>query len=147
MIQEGRTWVLAADGRRAQLYIETRRGVALKADWSMEISAEDRVEPQDRPPRSFDRVGAGRHSMEGNFDPHEEEERRFLRRVAARISEGAKAKAFDYLALAAPPRALGVLREALPAAVLAMVSVETAKDILDEDAQQVRERLLEMRRI
>jgi protein required for attachment to host cells len=146
MIQEGRTWVLAADGRRARVFSEPRRGVALNAEWSMEIGPEDLFELQDRPPRSFDRVGPGRHSMEGNFDPHEEEERRFLRRVANRVAEAAKAKAFDYLALIAAPRALGVLRETLPPAVLAMVTTEAAKDILDEDAQRVRERLMEMRR-
>jgi protein required for attachment to host cells len=146
MIQEGRTWVLAADGRRARLYVEPRRGAALTPDWSMEIGPEDRFELQDRPPRSFDRMGAGRHSMEGKFEPHEEEERRFLRRVAARVAEAAQAKAFDYLALAAPPRALGRLREALPPPVLAMVTAETAKDVLGEGAERMRERLAELRR-
>jgi protein required for attachment to host cells len=146
MIQEGRTWVLAADGRRARLYAEPRRGAPLTVEWSMEIGAEDLYELQDRPPRSHDRLGSGRHSMEGNFDPHEEEERRFLKRVAGRIAEAAKTKSFDYLALAAPPRALGILREALPANVLALVTAEAAKDVLDEDAERLRERLFEMRR-
>jgi protein required for attachment to host cells len=146
MIQEGRTWLVVADGRRARLYLEPRRGAALTADWAMEMGPEDRFELQDRPPRSFDRVGAGRHSMEGKFDPHEEEERRFLKRVADRVGEGMKTKAFDYLALAAPPRALGVLREALPPAALALISAETAKDVLDEGPERLRERLKELRR-
>lgn len=148
MIQDGRTWFLVADGRRARLFVEERRGADLaeRSDWALEISEEETYDPQDRPPRSFDRVGAGRHAMDKGRSLHEQEELNFLRRVADRLTQAGKQKQFDHLVLAAPPRALGTLREALPEAVSARIKAETPKDLLDEDARHLRTRLTELLR-
>lgn len=147
MLQNGSAWFLLADGRRARVLIEHRRGAALKApeDWNLEISEEDTYDPQDRPPRSFDRVGAGRHGMERR-DLHEAEEENFLKRVARRIDEAEKKRLFDHLVIAAPPRALGALRGMLPQAVQSRIRAETPKDLLDEAAPKLRERLTELLR-
>ncbi|MBI1188196.1 MAG: host attachment protein [Alphaproteobacteria bacterium] len=141
------TLVLLADGRRARGLLEARRGAALAeaAAWAMEISDAERITPRDRPPRSFDRVGQGRHAMEAGADPHEDEERRFLLRVAQKLTAAAQAKAFDHLVIAAAPRALGILRAALPDKTRAMVQFEIAKDIVDEDAAAVAKRLADLR--
>lgn len=143
MLETGPTWLLVADGRRARVLIEPRRGAQLQAEWSMEIGADDLYDPQDRPPRSFDRVGAGRHGMEQR-DLHEAEEENFLKRVAERLGEAAKHDAFAHLAIAAPPRALGLLRSLLPASAAQRVRAETPKDILNEDDEALRARLKEM---
>lgn len=147
MIQDGRTLVLLADGRRARGYVEPRRGAKLAeaAEWALQISEEELIAPQDRAPRSFDRVGAGRHAMDGGAVPHEEEERRFLARVAQRLAAATQAKTFDHLVIAAPPRALGILREALPDKTRALIRFEIAKDIVDEDAGAVAKRLADLR--
>ena len=84
---------------------------------------------------------AHRHAMDGNFDPHEEEERRFLVRIAARVSE----TEFDGLVLMAAPRALGVLREALAPGVRAKATQEVAKDVASETAEALRQRLRDLR--
>lgn len=146
MIKDGRTFILLADGRRARALVEERRGAQLNApaDWELEISEDDLYEPQDRPPRSFDRNGAGRHAME-RVDLHEAEEKKFLTRVAARVAQAAARKEFDHLVIAAPPRALGLLRDALPERVRALVALEAPKDLLAEDAARVRERLKDLR--
>ena len=94
-----------------------------------------------RPPRGFDRVGSGRHAMDKGRNLHEAEEEKFLKRVADRVGEGEKRKAFDHLVIAAPPRALGLLRSLLPPAAQQRIRAETAKDLLDEDAPKLRERL------
>jgi protein required for attachment to host cells len=107
MLQNGPAWFLVADGRRARLLTEARRGAALEEAWSIEIGPDDLYDPQDRPPRSFDRVGAGRHAMDKGRDLHEAEEEKFLKRVADRVGEGERKKQFDHLVIAAPPRALG----------------------------------------
>ncbi|UPT63684.1 MAG: host attachment protein [Hyphomonadaceae bacterium JAD_PAG50586_4] len=104
MLQNGTAWMLVADGRRARVLVEQRRGATLEENWSMEIGEEDLYDPQDRPPRSFDSVGPGRHGMERR-DLHEAEEENFLKRVADRIGEAEKQKAFDHLVIAAPARA------------------------------------------
>ncbi|MGE3928856.1 MAG: host attachment protein [Hyphomonadaceae bacterium] len=148
MLVDGETWFLLADGRRARLYVQPRRGATLQApdDWKLEISDEETYDIQDRPPRSFDRVGAGRHAMDGGRNLHEQEEVKFLKRVADRIVEAEKQKAFRHLVVAAPPRALGILRESLPASVQAYVRAEAPKDLIDESAEQLRTRLEELLR-
>ena len=146
MIENGSAWFLVADGRRARLLVEERRGAALVEAWKIEIGPDELYEAQDRPPRSFDRVGAGRHAMDGGRNLHELEEGKFLKRVADRISEGEKHKAFDHLIIAAPPRALGLLRGALPVGAQSRIRAEAAKDLVDEDAAQLRDRLTELLR-
>lgn len=146
MLEDGPTWFLVADGRRARVLIEPRRGATLHEpdDWAMEIGPDELYEAQDRPPRSFDRVGAGRHAMDSGRNLHEAEEEKFLKRVAGRIADAHKRKQFSHLAIAAPPRALGLLRNYLAHGV--EVRAETAKDLLNEDARTLRGRLQEMLR-
>ena len=141
MLQNGPAWFLVADGRRARLLTEARRGAALEEAWSIEISPDELYDPQDRPPRGFDRVGSGRHAMDKGRNLHEAEEEKFLKRVADRVGEGEKRKAFAHLVIAAPPRALGLLRSLLPSAAQSRIRAETPKDLLDEDAPKLRERL------
>jgi protein required for attachment to host cells len=148
MLQNGSAWFLLADGRRARVLIEPRRGATLQEpeDWDMEIGPDDLYDPQDRPPRSFDRVGAGRHAMDKGRSLHEQEEHNFLKRVADRIGEAERHHEFDHLVVAAPPRALGILRELLPASTRARIRAEAPKDLLDEDAPRLRERLQDLLR-
>ena len=112
----------------------------------MEIGPDELYDPQDRPPRSYDRVGSGRHAMDKGRSLHEQEEQNFLKRVAERVGEAEKRKQFDHLVIAAPPRALGALREMLPAPVRSRIRAETPKDLLDEAAPKLRERLTELLR-
>jgi protein required for attachment to host cells len=142
MLTNGSTWFLLADGRRARVLIEERRGATLEApaDLAMEISEAELYDVQDRPPRSFDRVGAGRHAMDKGRSLHEQEEAKFLNRVAGTIIDADKQNRFDHLVIAAPPRALGILREKL-AGVQSRIRAETPKDLLDESEPKLRERL------
>ncbi|MGE0532219.1 MAG: host attachment protein [Hyphomonadaceae bacterium] len=148
MLQDGTAWMLVADGRRARVLVEQRRGATLEepAEWVMEISQEDLYDPQDRPPRSFDRVGQGRHAMDGGRSLHEAEEEKFLKRVADRLGEAEKHRAFDHLVIAAPPRALGLLRNLLPPGAKARIRADLSKDLVDEPATKLRERLTELLR-
>jgi protein required for attachment to host cells len=148
MLSNGTVWLLLADGRRARVLVEERRGAALSEPtaWVMQISEEDLYDPQDRPPRSFESVGAARHGMDGGRNLHEKEEENFLKRVAARVTEAEKQGGFAHLVVAAPPRALGLLRAQFPPAVKARVRNELDKDLLDEDTPRLRERLRELLR-
>jgi protein required for attachment to host cells len=140
MLQNGPAWFLLADGRRARVLTEERRGAALQNEWDMEIGDEDLYDPQDRQPRSFSSVGNGRSAMEKGRSLHEQEETNFLKRLASRIDEAGKRQQFAHLVIAAPPRALGTLRDLLPASVHSRIRAETPKDLLDEPALKLRER-------
>ena len=148
MLQDGSTWFLLADGRRARVLVEPRRGARLEArdDLAMAIGPDELYDAQDRPPRSFDRIGAGRHAMDKGRSLHEQEEFNFLRRVAERISQAEKHQLFDHIVIAAPPRALGILRNLLPFGVRSRIRAEAAKDLLDEGAPKLGERLRELLR-
>jgi protein required for attachment to host cells len=128
--------------------VEARRGAHLAepGDWNMSIGADERYDIQDRPPRAHDRFGPGRHAMDQGQSLHEQEEERFLKRVAQRLEEAEARKEFDHLVIAAPPRALGILRAALAAPVKARIRAEADKDIVDEDAATLRARLTELLR-
>jgi protein required for attachment to host cells len=146
MLESGKTWFLLADGRKARVLAEQRRGATLEQEWEMEIGEDDLYDPQDRPPRSFDRVGAGRHAMDKGRSLHEQEEENFLKRLADRVSEAGVQGQFDHLVVAAPPRALGALREKLSAAAQSRIRAETPKDLLSETAPQLRARLQDLLR-
>lgn len=148
MLRSGCTWFLLADGRRARMLVEPRRGAHLEEpdEWSLQISDDEMYDPQDRPPRSFDRAGAGRHAMDGGRNLHEAEEDKFLARVASRLVTAERAHSFDHLVIAAPPRALGALREKLPASVQSRIVADTPKDLLDEPAPRLQARLRELLR-
>jgi protein required for attachment to host cells len=148
MLENGTAWMLVADGRRARVLVEQRRGAQLEepSDWAMEISEDELYDPQDRPPRSHDRVGQGRHAVDKGRNLHEAEEEKFLKRVAERLGEAQKQNQFTHLIIAAPPRALGLLRAMLPANAQDRVCATTAKDLLGEDAPKLRERLQDMLR-
>lgn len=148
MLDEGAAWFLIADGRKARVLVEQRRGASLQEpeSWAMEIGEDDLYEAQDRPPRSFDRVGAGRHAMDKGRSLHEQEEENFLKRVAERINEAEKHNQFQHLVIAAPPRALGLLRGLLSDNARARVRAETPKDLLSESAPELRSRLQELLR-
>lgn len=148
MLQGGPAWFLLADGRRARVLIEERRGAPLIApdEWDMKISKEDMYDPQDRRPRNSNRIGAGKHTVGNARDLHEAEEENFLKRVAEKLSEAEKAGRFEHLVIAAPPRALGALRELLPRSVQSRIRAEATKDLLEENDARLRERLTELLR-
>jgi protein required for attachment to host cells len=148
MLETGRLWFLVADGRRARILVEERRGATLAESQELrfEIGPDELYEPQDRPPRAHESVGAARHAMDGGRNLHEAEEEKFLRRIATALIEAHAAGHFEHLAIAAPPRALGLLRAALPDAVKARVRGEAPIDVVAEAASALRERLRDLLR-
>ncbi|WP_374470014.1 host attachment protein [Phenylobacterium sp.] len=142
MIDEGVTWIVAADGAHMRVFEERRRAGEVR-----ELSGEAlRTEEHDRP-RSHahaatvhERAGQGRHG-DRETPPAQEAETRFLGRAAERIDVAARRKAFERLVIMAPPHALGVLRQKLPQAVLAMVETTDAHNRLQDDAEAIRNHL------
>jgi protein required for attachment to host cells len=84
--------------------------------------------------------------MDGGRSLHEAEEEKFLQRVADRVCEADKHKQFEHLVIAAPPRALGILRDKLSKGVHARIRAAAPKDVLDEDTRTLRDRLTELMR-
>lgn len=127
-----KTWILIADGARARIVVNDGPGHGIEREPEKEfegVNAPDRDLVSDKPGRSFDRAGQGRHGMEPRSSPHEHEQRVFHHELALYLSDAAKRGAFDRLVVVAPPKALGNLRAEFSPAVQGKVTAELNKDL------------------
>lgn len=128
-----KTWILIADGAQARLVYNDGPGHGVKAA-SEEIlhgrNLPGREINSDRPGRTFDSAGEGRHAKEPPTDPRDNEKQHFLRRLAEVLDNGVKRARYDRLVIVAPPRALGQLRALLSDRVRAKVCGELDKDLI-----------------
>lgn len=93
----------------------------------------------DRPGRSFDKIGGGRHSLtDDKVDFHEQEQHRFATQLAEVLQEGKDSKAFDTIALVAPTPVLNTLNKVLPSPLKKSVVKEVAKDLPEHLGSQER---------
>jgi protein required for attachment to host cells len=131
-MRKTKTWVVVADGSRARLFINDGPGKGLRLLQNGNIASEHpptREISTDRPGRTFDSTGGGRHAMEPPSDSHRHAKRAFAQDLAARLNQAQKQNAFDRIVLIAPPQALGDLRATLSPGVRDRVSGELNKDL------------------
>ena len=134
------TWVVVADASRARFF--ERLGVAGKlielGDRGMTAPAP--LASRDRPPRVHDRMGAARHIIEPRLTPRGAQAR-FLASVGDAINEAAARGAFDKLAICAPPRALGLLRDRLSDIAKKRVTMALHKDFIHDPVDALQAHL------
>lgn len=126
------TWILVADGARARILRNEGPGRGVEREIVQEFGQDvppGREIMADRPGRSFDSAGQGRHAMERPTDPREVEETRFLRELLAYLEKANNERAFDRLVLVAPPAALGTLRANISKPLAEKVTGELNKDL------------------
>ena len=126
-----RTWILVADGARARILINQGVDKGLEAvggEKHAATHAPTRDLGSERPGRTFDSVGGGRHAKEPRVDWHEFEKHQFAKKMAA-VLDRAAGKDFDRLILVAPPKTLGDLRGALSKQTSGLISGELNKDL------------------
>ena len=123
-------WILVADAGRAQVFARDGAALVAVADESWRgPHKRGRDLVTDKPGRAIDVGGKHRHAMEPHTDPVRVAEQAFFAAVARDLAAAEKAGRFDRLILAAPARALGDLRAALPKAVAARIGAEIRKDL------------------
>ncbi len=133
-------WVLACDGRKA-LLLENIGNVGfpdLRIKETYEHADEPTRELGAAPPgRSYQSVGAHRSAVE-QTDLHDEAERAFLRDLAERLNRAALAGEAKALIVVAPPRALGMIREAYSPTLRGVIAGEIAKDVVNHPADEIQ---------
>ncbi|MBJ7409411.1 MAG: host attachment protein [Phenylobacterium sp.] len=146
MTEKLETLVILADGVQARGLAERRRHgpLAELASWSLKADEADRHLAGTHGGTVTDRVGYGRDNVL-EAPPAEAAEKRFLEGVAERINRSAAAGEFERLVLMAPPRALGVLRQALKPAVLRRIDVTDDHERIKATAEEVRVILRDLR--
>jgi protein required for attachment to host cells len=147
-------WVLVADASRARLFRVEQPQQTLTPALGEELIGSNlpsREIASDRPGRSFDSGGQGRHAMEPPTDPARHAQEAFARDVVRLLDEKRKSGSFERLVVVAPPQFLGDLRAVMPQQLQAAVSTEIAKDLSKlpphELAGHLRETLDAQRRI
>lgn len=132
VIKKVTTWILVCDGARGRILVNRGKGTGLseiESANSMEAREPTRNLGTDKPGRSFDSVGSSRHAMASPTDWHQFEKTQFARGMAAIVNKAALANDFDRLVIAAPPRVLGDLRQALRPQALKKITSEIGKDL------------------
>lgn len=148
-VRQTSIWVLVADGARARVFAGTGRGIGLSEVEEGSFSGDRRPSRAlrgDRPGRTFDSAGPGRHAKEPPSDPHRLAESAFLRETVAWLAERERAGAFERLVVIAAPRALGELRGLLPEALTRRLAGELAADLTRASAAEIEARLRDLPR-
>tara|TARA_R110000737_G_scaffold343201_1_gene368955 strand:+ start:38 stop:493 length:456 start_codon:yes stop_codon:yes gene_type:complete len=138
-----KAWVLVADGEKA-LFL---RNVTDEEDPFLQvIRKEEQDNPKDteqsanRPGRVSDN-GPGQRSALDDTDWHELAKERFAADLAQMLYERVHRGAFEHIALIAPPKTLGELRQALHKEVSDRVIAEVPKTLTNHPIEEIERQL------
>lgn len=134
MEDTGVTWIVTADAGSARVFAEPARTGPVRELPDLHFTAHG------------DELAHHAHHR-GRPDGGHEGEAKFMRRVANRVALAATDGQFQNLVLMAPPRALGLLRSALPPAVAARIEVTDPHERTHENAESVRRALRHARSV
>lgn len=140
----GIIWVLIANRSGAELFESSSR----LAPWHL-LQSFDHSEghlkngeiDSDRPGRTKDRFGTGRHAMSKEYSPKQIISQHFAHLLAGVLDKAEATRKFDHLILVAPSPFLGELRSILTKQTNALVAGEIAKDLIPCDQNELREHL------
>jgi protein required for attachment to host cells len=137
------TWIVVANSSFARIFKAENN--KLLTELEVLEHPESRQHPRDlvtsKPGRTFDRVGTGRHAMEPETSPKEQEFIIFARQLTANLDAARSDGRFGKLYLIASPVFLGILRQTLSTPTSQLIAGEISKDITHLDKDQIREHL------
>jgi len=143
-----RTLIVVADGQHARFYLHEGIGHGLKAAVDEEMLNElpaSRDIVTDREGRAATPMGTqGRHTLAYKVDYHEFEKARFAHEVAEFLDKLRLRVQPDRLVVAAPPKTLGSLREALSKPLTQILYASLDKDLVHKDARELSDALGEV---
>lgn len=138
------SWIVVANRSRCRFFSQTKRHGPL-TETAAFASPAARLKDQDlfsdRPGRSFDSAGEGRHAMSSPTEPEEQLALRFAKDIAEQLDAARNKHALEQLVLVAEPRFLGHLRAALGKPLKDLVAAEINKDLTEQDTETIRQRL------
>jgi protein required for attachment to host cells len=136
-------WVVVCDGAKA-LVLENVGDDVFPNLKTREVhdkpNGPARGQERDAPGRAFQAGGRARSAVE-QTDKLEQAEHDFLDKLAARLDAAVKAGETKALIVVAPPRALGVIRNAYSQNVRAAVRAEIDKDLVKLPLHKIEEQL------
>jgi len=136
-------WVVVCDGAKALILENAGDGMHpnLKTREVYEQeSAKTHEQGTDAPGRSINSVGNKRSAME-QTDWHAQDEQRFLADLAKRLDTAVTAGETKSIIMVAPPRALGVLRQAYSDGLRGALKAEIDKDFVRMPVHEIEKKL------
>ena len=133
-----------ADGAHARVYVNggPNQGIEEIEKYARDLDLKaSRDIDSDRPGRTFDSGGEGRHAMEPPTDAKRHAKQEFHRQIAGDIEAALKAGEFDRLVIVAAPATLGDLRQEFSKTVTAKIHGELAKNLIKADIGELQEQL------
>jgi protein required for attachment to host cells len=128
------TWILIANRSSASLFESDWPGKSMRRVQDI-THPKGRMQNKDidadKPSRSFDSFGKGRHAMSTEQEPTEHIAQQFALDLAELLNKGRVTHAYDKLVLMAEPKFLGVLRAALDKNTAALVVQTVNKELLN----------------
>ncbi|HVX91904.1 MAG TPA: host attachment protein [Xanthobacteraceae bacterium] len=136
-------WVVVCDGAKALVLenVGDEKFLHLKTKEVYEQEESKTSEAgTDAPGRAFGSVGEVRSAV-GQTDWHNQAERSFLEKLAGRLDTAISAGQTRGLVLVAPPRALGILRQAYTHALRGVLRAEFDKDFVKMPVGEIEKHL------
>jgi protein required for attachment to host cells len=136
-------WVVVCDGAKA-LVLENVGDEKFPNLKTREVYQQEdlrtREQGSDAPGRTISSVGGARAAMD-QTDWHEQGERRFLEKLVARLDAAVQAGEAKSLVIAAPPRALGAMRQVYTNGLRGAVAAELDKDLVKLPVHEIEKHL------
>ena len=147
MILDARTLILVADGRRARLFEEARRGGSFteRPEWIAGLEAPHLASTGPRG-SSHDRMGHASHAT-AHEAGRSKAEAGFLALLSKRLETVFVERAFDHLILIAAPRALGALRRHLAGGLKARLELSEPHDRVSANIDDIQQAVRTLRRV
>jgi protein required for attachment to host cells len=136
-------WVVVCDGKKALLFENVGDTKVLKLktrEVHEQPDAKTSEQGTDKPGRSINSIDSRRSAVE-QTDWHDQEEERFLQRLASRLDAEVNAGNAKSVIMVAPPRALGVLRQAYSQNLRNVLRAEIDKDLVRMPVDEIERRL------
>lgn len=136
-------WVVICDGAKALVLENVGDEVFPNLKTREVYQQEDpptREQGTDAPGRSFQSVGTARSAME-QTDWHSQGEARFLAKLMARLEAAVTSGEVKSLVIAAPPKALGVLRQTYSPGLRRALRAEIDKDLVKLPVHEIEKHL------
>jgi protein required for attachment to host cells len=137
------TWVVVCDGAKA-LVLENVGDEKFPNLKTREVYEEPHPptheQGADAPGRAYSSVGHGRSAV-GQTDWHDQDEQRFLKDLMNRLDAAVTAGEVKSLIMVAPPRALGVIRQAYSQQVRGVLKDEIDKDLVKKPVHEIEKHL------
>lgn len=133
-------WVIIANAGFAKIYEVTGCGREIHEIHHLDnaIGHENHaIHFSDRPGRTHNRFGAGRHALQDQ-NIHANEQHIFIESIEKILKEGKEAKKYDQLAVVAPPAFLGELNKQLCGEIKKLINKEVPKDLPEKMSEKER---------